>query len=223
MKTDSPPIRVVIIDDHPALMEGVAASLSHFDIAVVDRSASPAGIALLVDRHRPDVLLLDIGFGGRLSSIEPLGLNAARTLLKQRRDCRIVIYSQYDEDAMLLSAYDAGVMAFVTKTADVAVLAEAIRHACRGDVFFPPDIAQRLAGLRVRGTSTPIDRLDPRDVEIFRLLALASTNEEIAAQMQLSLKTISIATTRIKNELGASRPAELTLLAIKYGLIRPPR
>lgn len=208
-------INVMIADDHPLIIEGLAAALSDFGVKVVARTQEDRSVVSLYGETTPDVLLLDLRFGDDSS-----GLNVARSLLKKFPLARIVIFSQFDQDAVLREAYQIGVMAFVTKQADPLVLVEAIRRASIGKPYFMPEIAERLALLSVRGDDSPQGRLGPRELEVFKLMAEGRTNVEMAELLNLSPKTISITSQSIKEQLGMHRAAEITLLAVRHGLIQ---
>jgi two-component system invasion response regulator UvrY len=109
----------------------------------------------------------------------------------------------------------------VTKAKPPASIAEAVRQAYAGKTHFLPEIAERLALLGVRGDESPQTKLEPRELEVFRLMAQGLTNVEIAERLELSPKTISVTSQTIKDKLGMHRPAELALLAVKHNLVQP--
>ena len=100
-------------------------------------------------------------------------------------------------------------------------MAAAVQRAHQGELYFLPQIAERLANLSVRGDESPQSLLNERDLEIFKLMAEGLTNAEIAERLDLSLKTISNVSQAIKEKLGVHRPAYITKLAVKHGLIAP--
>jgi DNA-binding NarL/FixJ family response regulator len=165
---------------------------------------------------KPDVLVLDIRFGTELT-----GLDAAQAILKADPRAKIVFLSQFDQDSLIKETYRLGAHAFVTKDCDPADLATAVRQAHEGKLYFLPQIAERLASLAVRGDVSPQSQLDERGLEIFKLMAEGLTNAEIAEKLNLSSKTISNTSQSIKEKLGVHRQANITLLAVKYGLIEP--
>jgi DNA-binding NarL/FixJ family response regulator len=167
-------------------------------------------------QEKPDVLVLDIRFGTELT-----GLDAAQNVLKADPGARIVFLSQFDQDSLIKETYRLGAHAFVTKDCDPADLATAVRHAHEGKLYFPPQIAERLASIAVRGDVSPQSQLDERGLEIFKLMAEGLTNAEIAEKLNLSTKTISNTSQAIKEKLGVHRQANITLLAVKHGLIAP--
>lgn len=209
-------INVVLADDHPLLMAGFAMSLSDYGIYVIGQAKSPDDAIAQYLSLKPDVLVLDIRFGEKLS-----GLNAAQDLLKKDSKAKIVFLSQFDQDSLIKEAYRLGGHAFVTKDRDAEELAEAIRSAEQGKLYFLPQVAERLASLAVRGDTSPQSQLEEREVEIFTLMAQGLTNVEIADKLNLSSKTISNVSQSVKEKLGIHRSADITRLAVKHGLIEP--
>jgi two-component system, NarL family, invasion response regulator UvrY len=209
-------IRVLLADDHPIVMTGFAMSLESEGIEVVAQVKTPQDALAQFALLRPDVLILDIRFGAELT-----GLDVAREIFDSEPNARVVFLSQFDQDALIKETYRLGGRAFITKDCDPVDLASAVRRAFAGELYFLPVIAERLANLSVRGDGSPQSKLDERGLEIFRLMADGLTNAEIAEKLDLSLKTISNISQLIKDTLGVHRPALLTKLAVKHGLIEP--
>ncbi len=210
-------IRVMIADDHPLIVEGVTSVLARHGLQVVGSVGEAAAVVGTYAALRPDVLVLDLRFGeGSIG-----GLDILQDLLARDATAKVVIYSQFDQDEVVREAYKRGAKAFVTKNTDPADLAETIVKAHRGETVFMPSIATRLALMSVRGNESPLAKLQPRETEVFKLMAQGLTNVEIAERMNLSPKTISTTSQGIKDHLGIHRPADITLLAVKCGLIEP--
>lgn len=210
------PVRVLLADDHPVIIDGLRAALGRHGVDVVGQVHRADEVVPAYQQHKPDVLILDVRFGPG-----PTGLDVARDLLAKVPKARIVFYSQFDQDEVIREAYRLGACAFITKNTLPADLAAAIASAAQGKTYFLPTIAERLALLGVRGEQSPRARLEPRELDIFVQLASGATNIEIADRMGLSTKTISTIVQSVKEKLGVSRPAELTRLAMRYGLIEP--
>jgi two-component system invasion response regulator UvrY len=214
--TPTPAIRVMLADDHPIVMSGFAASLAGLGMEVVGQAHTPQQAVALFAEHKPDVLVLDIRFGEQLT-----GLDAAQTILKSDPHARIVFLSQFDQDSLIKETYRFGAKAFVTKDCHPNELAAAVTRAYQGELYFMPQIAERLANLAVRGDVSPQSQLDERGLEIFKMMAEGLTNVEIAEKLDLSAKTISNISQSVKEKLGVHRPAYITKLAVKHGLIDP--
>lgn len=209
-------IRVMLADDHPIVMTGFAMSLASQGHDVVYQARTPQEAVEQFQRLKPDVIVLDIRFGEQLT-----GLDAAKQILAETPSAGIVFLSQFDQDSLIKETYRLGGRAFMTKDCDPADLAAAVRRAHEGELYFLPQVAERLANLSVRGDASPQSQLDERSLEIFRLMAEGLTNAEIAEQLDVSSKTISNISQAIKEKLGVHRPASITLLAVKHGLIAP--
>ena len=209
-------IRVLLADDHPIVMTGFAMSLEGAGMVVLGQAKTPQEAVAQFVALQPDVVILDIRFGAELT-----GLDAARQILQKHPDANIVFLSQFDQDALIKETYRLGARAFVTKDCDPADLALAVQRASKGELYFMPQIAERLANLSVRGDASPQSALDERELEIFTSMAEGLTNVEIAEKLNLSAKTISNVSQTIKEKLGVHRPAMITKLAVKHGLIEP--
>ncbi|PZP29029.1 MAG: DNA-binding response regulator [Roseateles depolymerans] len=207
-------IRILIADDHPLIIEGLALSLHKRGIEVVGNAASTDEVARQYRQCRPDVVVMDVGFGAG-----PTGLDAARQLISADSEARIVFYTQYDQDEIVREAYQLGGRGFVPKVQPADVLAEVIAEVAQGKIHFLPDIAQRMALLGVRGDDSPRAKLDQRELDVFKRLAQGQTTEEIAGALNLSRKTISLVVQAVKDKLCVQRSAEITRLAIRHHLI----
>lgn len=211
-------IRVLLADDHPSILEGLKTILVRYGIETIATASTTADVIPQFELHRPDVVILDVRFGDGLT-----GLDVARALLGSHPDARVVIYTQYDQDAIVREAYQIGCLAFVTKDEELQQLADAIAAAAAGNTFFLKKIAERLALLNVRGAKapSPLENLDARELEILKMLAQGRRNSEIAETLKLSQKTISSHVQNIKEKLGIDRPAEMALFAVRHKLIEP--
>jgi DNA-binding NarL/FixJ family response regulator len=209
-------IRVMLADDHPIVMTGFAMSLQGQGLDVVAQARTPEEALAQFQQLQPDVIVLDLRFGEQLT-----GLDVARQILAQAPSAAIIFLSQFDQDSLIKETYRLGGRAFMTKDCDPADLAAAVRRAHDGELYFLPHIAERLANLSVRGDASPQSQLDPRALEIFTLMAEGLTNAEIAEKLDVSTKTISNISQAVKEKLGVHRPAYITRLAVKHGLIEP--
>jgi two-component system invasion response regulator UvrY len=209
-------IRVLLADDHPIVMTGFAMSLANEGLEIVGQLRSPQEVLDQYAQIKPDVLVLDMRFGTELT-----GMDVAKQILQLDAQANIVFLSQFDQDALIKETYRLGARSFVTKDCDPSELAQAVRKASQAELYFMPQIAERLANLSVRGDDSPQSLLDERSLEIFKLMAEGLTNVEIAERLDLSQKTISNSSQAIKEKLGIHRPALITMLAVKHGLIDP--
>jgi len=214
--TKGSPIRVLIADDHPTIIEGLTSILSRSPLAleVVGHATSTAAVIEQYRAVNPDVVVLDVRFGEG-----PTGLDVARELLSLEPQARIIFYSQFDQDEIIQEAYRLGGAAFITKNTMPTLLAEVIQQVHAGDRYFLREIAERLAMLGIQGEASPQSKLDERELEVFKMIAMGFTSAEIAGKMDLSTKTIGTIHQSIKDLLGLQRSADFTRLAAKHFLI----
>jgi two-component system, NarL family, invasion response regulator UvrY len=206
-------IRVLVADDHPLIAQGLVGALRSFDIEIVEGVTDGEVVVQRFIELAPDVLVLDLRIG-------PVrGLEIARALLAKRRQARIVVYSQFDQNHIVREAYRCGVKAFVPKSAEVTALADAIVAAHTGAESYLPEIAERLARMSVHGDDSPQSKLSDRELVVFKKLAQGLTNTEIAQELGLSTKTIGLITQAVREALGITRAADLTRLALRHQLI----
>ncbi len=210
------PLRVLLADDHPIVMSGFALSLQSKGIEVIGQVITPNEAIESYERLKPDVLMMDLRFGEKLT-----GLDAAKSILARDPKANILFLSQFDQDALIKQTYSIGGRGFLTKDISAGDLAQAIADASRGETYFLDRIAKRLANLSVKGDHSPGAVLDAREFEIFLLTAKGRTNQEMADLLGLSQKTISNVTHALKEKLGTNRNADLTLLAVKHGYVEP--
>lgn len=209
-------ISVLLADDHPLIMTGFAMALAEHGVQVVGQAGTPEEAVEKYQAFIPDVLVLDIRFGTKLT-----GLSAAKEVLGKHPNANIVFLSQFDQDTLIKEAYRLGGRAFLTKGCSPEQLAIAIKAACKGESYFLHEVAERLVQLAIRGDTSPQSRLDEREMETFTLMAQGLTNAEIADRLGMSPKTVSNTSQSVKEKLGIHRAADITRLAVKHGLIEP--
>ena len=211
-------ISVLIADDHSIVIEAVAMQLTGHGCAIIGKAKTVEDAIALYSELMPDVLVLDIKFSGKRT-----GLDVAKDILAKHPNAKIVFLSQNDQEALIRETYKLGGYAFLTKDCDPGELATAVLRAHSGQLYFMPGTAEQVASALLRGEpenqSGPLAQLDAREMEIFALMAQGYTNEEIGEKLGLSKRTISINSQDIKEKLSLHRPAEITRLAVRLGLI----
>ncbi|UXY16973.1 response regulator transcription factor [Chitiniphilus purpureus] len=208
-------IRVFLADDHHLLVAGFKDVLKGYDIDVVEVAYTLEG---LIDRYfevRPDVLVIDVRFDGRHAGEN--GLEVCEELLALDPTARIIVFTQFDDLYLIEKSYQLGVLAFVRKDERIEVLDEAIRTVAEGKEFFSPEIAQVLAWVAVKDKN-PHKLLDEKELRAFSLTADGASQAEIAALMDLSTKTVGALLKSAKSKLDVESQADITKLAIRYGI-----
>ena len=216
---NAPPLDILIADDHPLIVEGLTSALGRLGIRVIAQTGAATAVAGLYSSTRPTVVVLDVRVGEGAS-----GLDVAKELTATHPDAKIVFYTQFDDDESIKEAYQLGAKAFVPKNTAPGVLADALHQVASGRTFFLPEIAERLALMTVQkipAPGSPSAVLDARELQVFKHIAMGHMNRAIADEMGLSAKTISAISQSVKEKLGYKRPADLTRLAVKHGLIKP--
>jgi two-component system invasion response regulator UvrY len=209
-------IRVLLADDHPLVMKGFSLSLSDLGVEVVGEAKNADEAIAMYSQLLPDVIVLDLRFGEKLT-----GLDVAKEIFKVKKSANIIFLSQFDQDSLITETYKLGAKSFITKDCDSEELMAAVTKAAKGERYFLPRIAERIANISVQGDFSPRSILEKKELEVFILMAEGLTNVEMAEKLNLSAKTISNFSHSVKEKLGTDRSADIARLAIKHGLIEP--
>ncbi len=208
-------IRVLVVDDHAILRQGVSALLAmHGDIEVVGEASDGREAINKAVELKPDVVLMDIAL--------PLmnGLEATRRIHKMNPKTKVLILTQYDSREYILSSIEAGAAGCVPKKAVASDLVSAIRAVYQGDSFLNPSAARVLMGeyLKKAGEDRR-NELTDREREVLNLVAEGHTNREIADLLVVSVKTVLGHRTKIMQKLDIHNRTELIKYAIRKGII----
>lgn len=205
------PIRVLIVDDHDMLREGLATFLKAFpDMQMVGEAANGLEAVERCRELSPDVVLMD------LLMPEMDGVAAIKDIHAERPGMAIIALSSFGEERLVRSALEAGALSYLLKNVSAESLAEAIRLACAGISSLSPEASAVVVS--GRDTPAPLDDLTPREREILRLLVDGRTNAEIAAHLGLSLYTVKNHVRNLLGKLGAGSRTEAVSLALQSGL-----
>jgi DNA-binding NarL/FixJ family response regulator len=204
-------IRVLIVDDHPIVREGVMAVLERErDIEVLEAAATVDEGLRMVATLRPDVVLLDL----KLPGIEE-GESVQRFAAHGRG---IVVFTAYDSDDAVFRAIRGGARGYLLKGSPAAEIAQAIRQVHAGESYLSPRIAAKL----VKGVTEPRARsglLSARERGVLQLVAAGLSNRQIAETLGISERTVKFHVTAIFNKLGAENRAQAVALAAARGLL----
>ena len=208
-------IRTVIVDDHAVVRSGLRLVLeSEDDIEVVAEAADARNAVFETRAHRPDVILLDVVMPGRS------GIEAIPDLLEESPESKVLVLSMQDDPAYVREAFGAGASGYVLKEAADAVVVAAVREVAKGERYVHPALGARLVAAeaeeRVRAAEDP---LSDREHEILRLLALGHTNQEIAGQLYISVRTVETHRAHIMQKLRIQTRAELVRYALEQGML----
>jgi DNA-binding NarL/FixJ family response regulator len=203
-------IRVAIVDDHPIVTDGIVANLrADAELSVVATGTSVPDALALMERERPDVLVLDLELGGSNA------LDAIAALKAASPATRVVIFSAYAGEERVAAAFEHGADSYVLKGTSSDELVVAIRAVARGQVYIPTEIAAQLA----RAVRAPRQRLTPREREILALLAEGLSNRAVAERLGIAERTVKFHVGEILGRLGAGNRAQAVAIAQSRGLV----
>ncbi|HSB24368.1 MAG TPA: response regulator transcription factor [Burkholderiaceae bacterium] len=216
-------IRVILCDDHALIRRGIRDTLSDAsDIEVVGEAGDYGELRALMrtlaggagDGVGADVLLLDIHLPGRS------GLDVMHALKEEGSPIKVLVVSMYPEDQYAMRALRAGAHGYVNKGGDPQLLVQAVRTVAQGRKYVTPEIAQMLVeSLTAPVNESPHERLSDRELQTLTLIASGKRLSDIAEELKLSPKTVSVYRARVLEKLGLSNNSELTVYAIRNRLV----
>lgn len=208
-------IKVILCDDHAVVRRGVRDTLMEAtDVKVIGEADGYASLRALIRQQRPDVLLLDVDLPGRS------GLEILVSLQEDSPPIGTVMVSMYPEDQYALRCLKAGAMGYLNKGGDPADLLTAVRTVAQGRKFITPQIAELLANHLSAPESAELhDSLSERELQTLRKIASGKKLSQIAEELMIRPKTVSVYRARVLEKLGMSNNAELTVYAIRNKLV----
>jgi NarL family two-component system response regulator LiaR len=211
----TPAIRVLLVDDHPVVRQGLRALLStHEGIEVVGEADDGEAAVAAAERFSPDVVLMDVVMPGMD------GVEALRLIGERRPQTRVVMLTSYADERRAMEAVDAGASGFLLKDASPRDVAAAIRAAHRGEAVLHPAVAAKLLAERRRPPAAHAD-LTARELEVLRLIARGLQNKQIAAQLHLSEKTVKTHVSAILRKLDVTDRTQAAMYAVREQLAEP--
>jgi DNA-binding NarL/FixJ family response regulator len=204
-------IRVLLVDDHPVVRQGLRTFLDlQGDITVVGEAADGESGVAAAEQLCPDVILLDLRMPGSD------GIDALHSLRDKGNPARVLVITSFTEPAAVLPAVRAGAAGYVYKDVDPPALAAAIRSVHAGHVLLHPDVARLLAASEDRPAATA---LTAREREVLAEVANGRSNREIARTLSLSEKTVKTHVSAILSKLGVQDRTQAALRAVRTGLV----
>ena len=207
-------LTLLLVDDHAVVRSGFKVLLQTWDDVDVVAEANSGEEALpLYTLHRPDVVVMDIAMAGMG------GIEATKRLLALDPQVRILALSAHEDSSYAKRALQAGALGYLSKRTAPEVLIDALRMVARHQRFIDPIIAQRMANQRTDSDTQYIDKLSPREFEVFILLAKGKSVVDISQSLGLSASTVGTHLYKVKLKLQLSNQSEMTLLAMRHGLL----
>ena len=207
-------LTLLLVDDHAVVRSGFKVLLQTWDDVDVVAEANSGEEALpLYTLHRPDVVVMDIAMAGMG------GIEASKRLLALDPQVRILALSAHEDSSYAKRALQAGALGYLSKRTAPEVLIDALRMVARHQRFIDPIIAQRMANQRTDSDAQHIDKLSPREFEVFLLLAKGRSVLDISQALGLSASTVGTHLYKVKLKLRLSNQSEMTLLAMRHGLL----
>lgn len=211
------PIRVLLVDDHPIVRQGVRSVLAiHPDIEVIgEADGAPALFAALAE-HQPDVILLDIRLPGQT------GVEIAQRLKREWPAIKVIILTTYEDEEYLFSALRAGAEGYLLKSASPEMLATAVRQVAAGERLLSPALVGKLMrefGALAKTRAEAEAGLSAQEIEVLRLIAAGATNREIAEQLYWSEVTVKRKVQDILEKMGVANRPQAVAEAGRRGLL----
>ena len=204
----------MLVDDHAVVRTGFRLLLQAAgDIEVTFEADSGEAACQMYESIAPDVVVMDIAMTGMG------GIEAIKRLVAKDPRARILALSAHEDTSHPKRALQAGALGYLSKRSAPEVLIDAIRAIARGERYLDAQIAQRIAVQNIGGGSGPMDKLSPREFEVFVQLARGQSVAQISEALKLSNSTVGTHLYNIKQKLGLVNQAEMTLLAVRHGLI----
>ncbi len=208
-------IKVMLCDDHALIRRGIRDTLSDAqDIEVVGEAGDYGELRTLMRGASCDVLVLDINLPGRS------GLDVLHALKDEGSAVKVLIVSMYPEEQYAIRALRAGAFGYVNKGGDPQVIVQAVRTVAQGRKYVTPDIAQMLVeSLTMPVSEQAHEKLSDRELQTLVMIASGKRLSDIAEELMLSPKTVSVYRARVLEKLGLGNNSELTVYAIRNGLV----
>ena len=208
MSINPKPIRVLSVDDHPLLREGIAALVNaEADMKLVAEASNGKEAIEQFRSHRPDVTLMDLQMPGFN------GIEAIIDIHNEFPNARIIVLTTYTGDVQVLRALRAGAQVYILKGHVHRELLETIRAVHAGKKRIPPEVATELADHAAE------DALSPREIDVLQLIATGNANKVIAGQLTITEETVKSHVTNILSKLGANDRTHAVTIALKRGII----
>ncbi|MEW4308930.1 response regulator transcription factor [Rossellomorea marisflavi] len=209
-------IKVVFVDDHEMVRIGVSAYLSaQPDIEVVGEASDGSEGVRMALELRPDIILMDLVMKGKD------GIEATKDIVSEWPEAKIIIVTSFLDDDKVYPALEAGAVSYMLKTSKASDIAEAVRKTFAGQSILEPEVTGKMmTRMRQKTVSHPHEELTNRELEILLLMTQGKTNQEIADELFIALKTVKTHVSNILSKLDVQDRTQAVIYAFKHDLAR---
>ncbi len=211
-------IRVMVADDHTLVRQGIRSLLEAFDeIDVIGEAENGVQAVDLAAELSPDVVLMDVNM--------PVmnGMDAMREISRRGLDCKVLVISIFDNQEYVVDVMRSGAKGYILKDVSATEMLNAVKSIFDGGTYFSATVTESL--LSPEPTESETERfslpLTPRELEILKLIARGKSAKEIARELDISVRTAETHRQNVRRKLDARNAAELTMIAVRHGLVRP--
>ena len=211
------PIKVLLVDDHEMVRIGLAAVLATEEgIEVVGEASNGQEGVRLAKEYRPDVVLMDLVMEGMD------GVETTRQIMQICPDCKVIVLTSYLDDEKIYPVIEAGAFSYLLKTSRASEIAQAIRAAANGQPVLESQVASKImTRFRQPKKEVPAHHdLTEREMEVLRLIAAGKSNQEVADELFIGVKTVKFHVTNILAKLGVEDRTQAAIYAYKNGLVK---
>lgn len=206
-------IKLMLVDDHDMVRKGLAAYLAtEPNYAIVAEASSGTEAVKLATKHQPDVILMD------LIMEDGTGIEATKEIVSAGLTCKIIILTSFYDDDMIFPAIEAGATSYILKTASANDIIAAINKAYHGEATIDPKVTQKMMS-QLRKPKELHDDLTQRELEVLKLIGQGKTNQEIANELYIGIKTVKTHVSHIFEKLQVSDRTQAAIYANQHQLI----
>ena len=206
--------KILIADDHSMLRQGLRTLLEQYKHIVVAEATNGEDAFALFEKYHPDILILDLDMPGIG------GLSTLKRILHSNINAKVLIFSMHDDCVYATRALQDGAKGYVTKTDSPEVILDAINKILKGGRYINNDLAQNLSIQSIEDVDNPLQRLSPREFEVFRRIAEGGSLTSISEVMHIGYKTVANIQTSVRQKLGAETTGQLVRIAVRNGIVK---
>jgi NarL family two-component system response regulator LiaR len=211
-------VRVLLVDDHEMVRIGLAAVLgTEQGIEVVGEAGNGQDGLRLARDYKPDVVLMDLVMDGMD------GIESTRRLTEEMPDCRVIVLTSFLDDEKMYPVIEAGAFSYLLKTSRASEIADAIRAAARGQSVLESQVASKMMNRFRRpaqNAALPHEELTEREMEVLQLIAQGKSNQEVADELFIGIKTVKYHITNLFGKLGVDDRTQAAIYAHRHGLAK---